>query len=298
MRFEYDKVVIGGCLRSLLYAFNNRYPIFFTTPRKPFRFDYMEDIVGSPLLGLQATSRKLSTPHGDMHVGISMELLWERLFFLLSMEGLAPLTNLCTQMRYTTEGITCANEYSKIYEFSFNTCYYFGDSHTSSLVTEYPIDEDIYICYDYIAFHKGGKHEIDYIHTTDDFVSEIWFYSSDRIDGNTGVKDACIVSRLKKEQLLDPEYSETMARFKMEKVLRDNGMRGPLNGYDSKGRPKHYRFKTSHITRTKERLTAPLWDSTALVQSVATTQGELITALHKNEAPLPLILRCDYTLPA
>ena len=37
------------------------------------------------------------------------------------------------------------------------------------------------------------------INTEDDFVKEIWYYSSDRIDGRTKVKDACAVSHLSEE---------------------------------------------------------------------------------------------------
>ena len=43
-----------------------------------------------------------------------------------------------------------------------------------------------------------------------------------------------------------------MARFKVIKEMEGRGMRGLLNGYDHKGRPKHYKFKTSTINRTKE----------------------------------------------
>ena len=51
-------------------------------------------------------------------------------------------------------------------------------------------------------------------------------YSSDRIDGNTPVRDACAVSKLTESQLIDFDYSETMARFKVLKIMKDNGMRG------------------------------------------------------------------------
>ena len=96
-----------------------------------------------------------------------------------------------------------------------------------------------YLCHDYIAFHKGGKHEIDYIPTDDDFVGEIWFYSSDRIDGDTGVKDACVVSSLTEEEFHNPDFSETISRFKMEKILYDHGFRGPLNGYGPNSKYKN-----------------------------------------------------------
>jgi len=213
-------------------------------------------------------------------------------------EGLAPLGDLCSQMRYTGDKIVCTNAYARIYEFSFNSCYYFGDDNISHIVKEHPRVNDSYICYDYIAFHKGGKHDIDYICTGDDFVREIWFYSSDRIDGNTGVKDACIVSALSGSQLYNTDYSETMARFKMEKVLQDNGIRGPINGYDAKGRPKYYRFKTSHMGRHKEYAELPRWEGAPNIHYVGATEEQLLEQLNAPSLSFPSILRCDYTLPA
>ena len=280
-----------------MYAFVNRYPLFFTAPRRPFRFDYADRSL-SEELGLQPPRPYFQTPNGQIEAGVSKELLWERIFFLLSIEGLVPLSHMCKQMRHTSRGVVCSNEYSRIYEFDFGVCYYFGDDNISNLVQAHVPQAGDYVCYDYIAFHKGGKHEIDYIKTTDDFVGEIWFYSSDRIDGNTGVKDACVVSTVSSAQLLDADYSETMARFKMEKILLDNDMRGTTNGYASKGSPKYYRFKTSHIGRHKTQLSEPNWKETPQILAVTLSESELLQQLCESRAITPPILTCDYTLPA
>lgn len=293
MIFEHENVVIGEGLRAAMFAYIHKYPLFFTRGNTPQRFDYLSPELKLECVGIPDQRRRLSTPSGFLEVGIPKRLLWERLIFLLSLEGLLPLSDLCVNIRDNGQRIVCTNEYSKIYEFNFNTCYYFGDSGVLNINPEASSSPSKYICYDYVAFHKGGKHEIDYISTDDDFVSEIWFYSSDRIDGNTGVKDACVVSRLNKKQLRDPNYSETMARFKMEKVLRDNGMRGPINGYTPSGRPKHYNFKTSHIYRSTF-LRSPL----GCTSTDLPTEIELIQNLQKCGLLKYESLKCDYTLPA
>ena len=115
------------------------------------------------------------------------------------------------------------------------------------------LDCDTYVCYDWIAFNRGGKHQVDYMKTQDDFVREIWFYSSDRIDGNTLVKDACAVSHLTQQELDDFDYSETMARFKVVNEMESRGMKGKFNGYGPNGKPKHYKFRTSCIRRRVDR---------------------------------------------
>ena len=85
----------------------------------------------------------------------------------------------------------------------------------------------------------------------DDFVKQVWFYPTDRIDGNSPVKDACLVSRLTDEQLLDFNYSQTMARFKMIAEMESRGMKGLFNGYSPTGNPKYYKFRTTSMGRTR-----------------------------------------------
>jgi len=295
---HYENVVIGSDLRSVIFAYVNKYPLFFTAPRRPSRFDYFCPTVELEHMSIPPISQILKTPDGFKEVGIPKNLLWERLVFLLSLRGDLPLSNMCDKIRYNGEKIVCTNEYSKIHEFGFDTCHYFGDSYTFGLVDFVEKPQPSYLCYDYIAFHKGGKHEIDYISTGDDFVGEIWFYSSDRIDGNTGVKDACVVSSLTPEQFGDPDFSETIARFKMEKILDDHGIRGPLNGYTPNGRPKHYRIKTSHIRRERYNLNSPKWRETWNVKRNSQSLEDLLEELKQAGLRNFEGLRCDYTLPA
>jgi len=246
---KHNKVVIGGTLPALMTAFIEDCPVLFTDAIVPKRFDYFNPRTKLDFLKIPHSKACLHTFNKSINVGIRKSLLWERLLFLLSLRGLAPLSNLCTSIRHIDSRVVCYNDYSKIMELNFEKCLYFGDRNASGFVTKTKFDAGTYLCYDYIAFNKGGKHEIDFIHTGDDFISEIWFYSSDRIDGNTPVRDACAVSKLTSDQLNDFDFSETMARFKVMQTMKDNGMRGPQNGFTKKGTPRHYNFRTSCIRR-------------------------------------------------
>ncbi len=161
-------------MNAVLFAFNKRYPLFFTFPNRPFRFDYFKHTADFSHVKIATHEKTLTTFEGDSKVGVPKELLWERLLFLLSLGGNVPLSNLCHNIRYDGNIVVCSNEYSKIMEFEFEQCFYFGDEGASGFV-EKELDDATYICYDYVAFNRGGKHEIDYIRTDDDFVSEIWF---------------------------------------------------------------------------------------------------------------------------
>ena len=226
---------------------------FFTSALRPFRFDRLPSDVSLEFLKIKKSSKSLTTLKGERKVGISKELLWERLLFLQSLMGNVPLSDLCHTMRYDGNRVVCSNEYSKIFEFNFKECTYFDDESAHGFVSKNTLDEASYLCYDYIAFNSGGKHEIDYIHTGDDFVSEIWFYPSDRIDGNTLVRDACAVSKLTRSQMANFDYSETMARFKTIHEMESRGMKGKFNGYTTAGNPKHYKFRTTSIGRKTNR---------------------------------------------
>ena len=225
-----------------------------------------------------------------MTIGIPKKLLWERLVFLMSLRGNVPLSNLCHSIRYDGDRIVCSNDYSKIIEFTFNNCHYFGDDRSVGFVEKRNLDEENYLCYDYIAFNSGGKHEVDFIHTGDDFVSEIWFYSSDRIDGNTPVRDACAVSKLTESQLRDFDYSETMARFKVLKIMKDNGMRGKQNGYTEKGTPRHYDFRTSSIRRETSRIRNELTAASPDIEIKTDSEESLLRLLQDDDSARSAVL--------
>jgi hypothetical protein len=247
---EYENVVVGSCLNAALFAFNNNLPIFFAECRRPFRFDYIDASTDLSCLKIPGAAKTLTTFEGKKKVGVPKEILWERLLFLLALNGKMPLANRCNNMRYDGSILTCSTEYSKLIDVRFESCFYFGDRHCDKLV-DFAAETDDFTIYDWIAFNRGGKHDIDYIHTDDKFVSDIWYYSSDRIDGATPVKDACAVSTLNTKELENFDYSETMARFKTVFEMEARGMKGPLSSVGPNGKPKHYKFRTSIIKREK-----------------------------------------------
>tara|TARA_R110001599_G_scaffold308217_3_gene515045 strand:- start:604 stop:1485 length:882 start_codon:yes stop_codon:yes gene_type:complete len=253
MNPQYKNIVVGSSVDALLFAFKNNYPVIFTTANRPFRFDYLCPEVQLSCLKIPFGEKSLTTFANEKKVGIPKQLLWERILFLLSLDGLVPLSNLCHTLRCDGSKIICSTEYNKIAEIKFDTCHYFGDDNGYGFVEQKSLATDEYLCYDWIAFNRGGKHPIDYFKTSDNMVHEIWFYPSDRIDGDTPVKDACVVSVLTEPQLLDFDYSETMVRFKLIHEMESRGMKGLFNGYSTSGKPKYYKFRTTSISRARDR---------------------------------------------
>ena len=249
MILKYGEIVVGSSLKALLFAYTKELPIFFSTAQSPIFFDTLPVDLDLSFLSIKNKKSNIVGVDSTMEVGIPQKVLWDKILFILSYVGKAPLADFCDSMRYNGETLVFSNFFSKIAEVSFETCYYFGDNNCYRLIDKKQVDKGNYFCYDWIAFNSGGKHEIDFINTEDDFVKDIWFYPSDRIDGKTKVKDACVVSHLTDEQLTDFNYSETMARFKMLHEMKERGMKGRQNGFNSAGNPRHYDFKTTHMRR-------------------------------------------------
>jgi len=288
--FEYDEIVIGSSLKAVLFAFNKRLPIVFSEPERPFRFDYFRPDLDFSSLKLENAENFFQAFGEILTFGIPKETLWERLLFFLSLDGKVLFSNLCKSMRLQENKVVCSNEYAKIAQINFETCYFFGDQNCSGM-KEKTLAKSDYICYDWIAFNRGGKHDVDYIKLEDDFVNEVWFYPSDRIDGNTPVKDACVVSRIKEEDLLDFDFSETMARFKLISEMETLGMKGVFNGYGPNGKPKYYKFRTTSIARTKRKEKDPSWEGQDSIELPKLSEEDLLRDLHSASLAYDRFLR-------
>ncbi len=282
MNREHQQIVVGGSLKAILFAFKKNCPVIFTDPQMPFRFEHLDYNIDLGVLKLDNKKNKLLSTQDYKFVGLEKLLLWERLVFLLSLDSKVPLSNLCKSMRCVDNRIVCFNEYSKIAEFKFDKCYYFDEVNSIDFVTEKNIDSELITCYDWVAFNKGGKHKVDYIETDNSFVNDVWFYSSDRIDGATAIKDACIVSQLRKDQLESFDFSETMARFKLEHEMYARGMKGPSNGYGPNGKLKHYKFRTTSIARSTRRTKRQIKSKASNIEIPQISEQDLLEDLQQS----------------
>ena len=119
MIFEYDKVIVGGTLSALMFAFIKDYPLLFTHPLPPTRFDFVDPKLDLSSFKLPTQNKTLTTFDRKLQVGLQKKLLWERILFLLSLRGNVPLSNMCRFLRHVDNNIVCSNEYSKIMEVRF-----------------------------------------------------------------------------------------------------------------------------------------------------------------------------------
>jgi len=275
---HYDEIVVGSSLRALLFAADRSIPVFFTEPEKPHQFDHFAIDVDLSSWGLHNDSQLWTTPDGEMATGQNKIALWEHVFFVLGLKGLVPFSNMCSSLRLDTNELTGFSEYAKLRTVEFGVCHYFDEHGTYNLLSS----EDkprTHLVYDTFAFIRGGKHHLDFIGSDDHFCNEIWFYPSPRLDGNSPIKDACVLSILSDDQIDDFDFSETLVRLTALQKMKDLGLRGPKNGYQEDGSQRYRSFKAQALDRTKLLASPPVWIERDTVVAPQITEKDLVEDL-------------------
>ena len=274
----YDEIVVGSSLRAVLFAALNGFPVFFTKPEKPFEFDHFDPSIDLSSWGLHNELQLWTTPDGDKATGQNKIALWEHVFFVLGLEGLAPFSDFCSSLRIDDNTLAGFSDYAKLRSVDFGVCHYF-DEHATYNLLSCENTPKTYNVYDRLAFMRGGKHHLDLIEGDDLFCNKIWFYPSLRVDGKNPFKDACVLSILSDDQIDDFDFSETMVRLTTTQKMKDLGLRGPRNGYQYDGSIRYRSFKVEAINRSKFLSTPPLWLETDTIKVPKVSEEELLSQL-------------------
>jgi len=215
---QYEKVVIGGTLGALLYSYNNSAPIVINNVAKPHRFEYNSK-------------------------GESRQELWNKLYFLLSLAGLNLFGDKAAAIRIDKSHLSITTNRMKQFHLAAEKFYIFDDENVKGLPEPIGSVSDKQVVLDWMIARPCMEHDLAHIKTEDDFVKDVYFYPTERIFGNhQNKKDLVAVSYLSEEQLQSFEYSDTFARFKTEKLLKENGIRGSRSGF-SDGKQVYNRLK-------------------------------------------------------
>ena len=237
LTFEQDKIVVGGCIRSLLYASFRELPVVFASPLPPFRFDLF------PFDNLSKLGFELNETTTSREV-------WERLMFLLGLSGLVLTNGTENNLRVVDKTLVVATD-SRSTKYNFNRLVVFDDKEIKGLPRITKEEKEASRVIDWVNVRSGCGHDIDRLEDDgDDFIKEIIFYPSERSD-NKNWKDLAAISYLTDEQLKDFDYSDTMARFKIIEMMKKAGIRGARNGRDQlrPGRYKYYAIKVEPAER-------------------------------------------------
>jgi len=254
-RSEHEEVVVGGTLSALLYAYYVNAPLIYVQPKIPFRFDYFDPYFDLDGIVDQGEPQEFVTLDRDPKIfGCAKRVLWERLFFILSLAGQIPFADKVNSVRIEDKLRVITK---RAHEANFKGIRIYDDTKIQGISQTVERDEATFRVYDWINVHSGATHRLDFI---DDIggtaIEKIIFYPSDRIDGNHNKKDIVCVSTMTEDQLNDYRFSDTYVRFKVEKLMKEAGIRGTRNGRDQLNpeKYKYYAIKLDSAERQIEKI--------------------------------------------
>jgi hypothetical protein len=271
--FEYEKVVLGGSLNAVAYAFANNLPIIYNLKTKPNYFEFLDKDLDLSALGLENSTTDLQTATGVKTVGMQQRDLWTYLVWALSLSGKTLMTDKVSNVRIESENaLRVTTDNSRFARVKYDELLVFD----SELLTNIPNKilkqtEKVYKVYDWMNITNGMNQQLDYFCFDDDFVKEIYLYPTDRVDGDQfNLKDILVVSYLNEEQLQDFDYSDTYAKFKTLKLLKQAGIKGNQNGWRTSKKIKrvYYSFKLETTKREVMQINQNLYEDTECIKFI------------------------------
>tara|TARA_R110000782_G_scaffold73071_3_gene146070 strand:+ start:697 stop:1611 length:915 start_codon:yes stop_codon:yes gene_type:complete len=253
-RSSLKEIVVGSTLPALLYAYYTGAPVIYIEEKIPFRFDYFDAYFDLDKIILQSEPKEFVTLDRKKLLGHPKRDVWEKLFFMLSISGQIPFGDKVKSIRLEDNLKVITR---KTNELDFNKVRIFDDDKIQGIPKKSEEKEGPYVVYDWINVHSGASHGLHYIDdVAGSVIEEIIFYPSDRIDGNHNKKDIVCVSKMTDEQLNDYRFSDTYVRFKVEKLMKEAGIRGTRNGRDQLNpeKYKYYALKIESVERQFKRV--------------------------------------------
>jgi hypothetical protein len=223
--YQYDRIIIGGSLASLLCGYCYNIPVVYTTPRIPLFFE------------------------ADERLG-SKSQLWQELSAVMSLSGLLPMGNTVQNIRVEDNTLKAFTEDPVYGYFGFDEVIVFDDTSVDGWDGKIDREKKLMVL-DWMNDRGSSPHDVTFLESPDDFVRDVHFYLSDRIFGNPQKKkDILSISRLTEEQIREVEYTDTYARFKVLEMMENSGIKGRKNGIDKKtGRGKNLSIKLETASR-------------------------------------------------
>ncbi len=214
-----DKVVIGSTTESAYYALLN--DCYFIPNRQFVPIFYKENTETWPKLNFM--------------LGLLSKLI--------SFNNIETIRLAENELKITSQNTT--------YKYSFETCYLFDPTDIQLDNTILATNPKTFLVFDDFELSTMGKHRfnIDPVTGGSGFAREVHFYSSDRVDGASYITDCVVESELTQEQLNSFDFSDTMARFVVERHLTSVGIYGTFMEYYKSGKPKYRKPKVKHVKR-------------------------------------------------
>ena len=200
---ETKLVVVGATIEALRYAKGQQdCHVIFTTPEPPHELS--------------------ATPEEQQE--------WVELLFDLSMDGKIPLGAKINSIRLMGEKNFRVILQNLFFNIQFEKAVVFSDKNLEGLPTP-TTHKQKYKVMDWITMRDGMTHQHKRIDCDDsEFVNHIIFYPTKRLDGHhPDKKDAVAISYMREENLNDVLWSDSYARLKAMRLMKDAGIKFSSN---------------------------------------------------------------------
>jgi len=218
--YDWDEVVIGGGFNAIIYTSLHGSKILCADRPYIFPFD--------PL--------RLTRPLGLISAlppTLTMVEIYDYLSYSLAWKGSHPLANNIGNilLRPEENSLRVITINNSVININFKKLRIFDPTMVSGIPFEWEEEVLHYRVLDWFKVRSGMKHNYERIYDRgNNFVRTLFFYLSPRIDGNKSFKDVVTESFFKKEELLDPNYSDAVARLKTISMMKAHGIKGTSNG--------------------------------------------------------------------
>jgi hypothetical protein len=232
----YDRVAVGNTLSSVLYCFYTQTPLIFAEKAKIHPFEFFDINMDFGLLKMEPKSYQLNGIGEQQFVfGVSKQQTHNKLLSLLSLSGLVPFSDLAKSINVQKDNLVVTTTGNRKFKIEYNELIVFDDKKVSGLP---PL----------ISQNKEQKVQ----------VLDIFFYSSQRPATQSDKKDLLSISYLTHDEAVhDYQYSDTYARFKIIKCMKEAGIKGLRNGknpnYPERS-PEPYKWLSPKISLMKREI--------------------------------------------
>ena len=201
--YEWDILVIGNDIHAVRYAYENKVPILFNC--MPFFHSY-----------------EASSNDGFD----TLEEEWAFKSYSLYEWCLNPFANSIDKIRIDSSNriIKIFTVTNSVYTISYSQIHLFDLENIFGLEENFSFATSHFRVLDWFDARGLSHFSSDRIETRDKFINNIIFFNSTRMDGHHGYRDIVCESFLSQNQLKGAEYTDTMARFKVQSILKQNGL--------------------------------------------------------------------------
>jgi len=267
--------VIGSSLESVLFAFENDCTLLLNNPKPPSIYERFEAEELVPHFDNVKTT--LQKQDGTKDVGIHKLEVWNHFVFLLSCAGKIPFSSKIQSIRVVEEEkkVRVITKRNKPVDVFCDKVFVLDDKDVGGLPVPNKKKKSVKIVLDWVNVRQGMSHQFDLFETGDDFINQVHFYPTERVDGNQDLKDLVAVSYLDEEQLKDHTYSDLMTLYKVKDLMKQAGIRGPRNGRDTQNpeKYKYYAIKLEMNRREIHNLTMDSYKDTDFICFSKKTDG-------------------------